>query len=84
MEDNQILIKSDYEVNNTYLNALPEDNEKTFLEGGYVATGDIGYMDDEGYLYINGRCKELIIFSNAQKLHPVPIEKTVENSTRIK
>jgi len=83
-EDNQILIKSEYEVNTTYNNALPEDNEKTFLKDGYVATGDLGYIDDEGYLFINGRSKELIIFSNAQKCHPIPIEKTVENTTKIK
>ena len=81
---NQLLIKSDYPVNTSYYNATEEDNQATFLADGYVATGDIGYLDEDGYLFITGRIKELIVLANAIKIHPVPVEKKVETSPLIK
>lgn len=83
-ENNQLLVKSDYPVNDRYYLASDRDNEVTFLKDGYVATGDTGYMDDDGYLYINGRIKELIILANAVKIFPSHLEKRVESSPLIK
>ena len=39
----------------------PEANEETFLPGGWMRTGDVAYLDDEGYLYIVDRIKDLVI-----------------------
>lgn len=83
-ERNQLLVKSRYPVNNAYYRAMPEDDEATFLKDGYVATGDLGYLDDEGYLFITGRIKELIVLANAIKIHPAPVEKKIETSPVIK
>lgn len=83
-ENNQLLIKSKYPVNNSYYKAQKEDNDATFLADGYVATGDLGYLDEEGYLYINGRIKELIVLANGVKIHPAPVEKKIETSPLIK
>ena len=82
--NNQLLIKSEYPVNTSYYKAGEEDNRATFLSNGYVATGDLGYMDEDGYLFINGRIKELIVLANAVKIHPAPIEKKIETSKLIK
>jgi acyl-CoA synthetase (AMP-forming)/AMP-acid ligase II len=38
----------------------PEANTRTFLPGGWFRTGDIGYFDDAGYLYLSGRLREII------------------------
>jgi acyl-CoA synthetase (AMP-forming)/AMP-acid ligase II len=38
----------------------PEANARTFLPGGWFRTGDIGYFDDAGYLYLSGRLREII------------------------
>ena len=39
----------------------PDANEETFLPGGWMRTGDVAYLDDECYLYIVDRIKDLVI-----------------------
>ena len=83
-ENNQLLVKSDYPVNVSYYKACEEDNKATFREDEFVSTGDLGYMDEDGYLYITGRSKELIVLANAVKIHPAIVEKKMETSPAIK
>ncbi len=54
-----------------------KDKEATaaaFDEDGYFCTGDIGKLDDEGWIYITGRSKNLIILSNGKNVYPEEIE----------
>lgn len=50
------------------------DATAAVLRDGWLATGDIASVDDEGYWYITGRKKELIVSSNGKKIYPARIE----------
>ena len=52
----------------------PEATKAAFDEEGYFKTGDYGKLDSEGWIYITGRLKNLIIFSNGKNVYPEEIE----------
>ena len=52
----------------------PEATKEAFDEEGYFRTGDFGKLDEEGWIYITGRLKNLIILSNGKNVYPEEIE----------
>ena len=54
----------------------PEETEKTMLAGGWLRTGDIGRLDDKGYLFIEDRKKDMILVSGFN-VYPNEIEGLV-------
>ncbi|HET9284846.1 MAG TPA: AMP-binding protein [Candidatus Angelobacter sp.] len=54
--------------------------EKTFIGRGRIATGDIGRFDTDGFLYLVGRKKEIIITAGGEKVHPEVIEAGINAS----
>ncbi|MBN1878520.1 AMP-binding protein [bacterium] len=48
------------------------------LRDGWLYTGDLGYLDDSGHLFITGRKKEIIVLSNGKNINPVEIEVVLE------
>lgn len=62
---------------------LPEENAKVFTGDGGFRTGDMGYLDDDGYLWITGRIKEQYKLENGKYVVPVPIEEGMQLSTFI-
>jgi long-subunit acyl-CoA synthetase (AMP-forming) len=78
-EDNEILIKGPV-VMAGYRNN-PEKTKETMTEDGWLMTGDIGEFDEEGYLKIVDRKKELIISAAGKNMSPANIEATVKTAS---
>ena len=78
-EDGEVLIKSDV-VMVGYRN-LPDKTEEAFTEDGWMRTGDIGAFDEEGYLSIVDRKKELIISAAGKNMSPANIEATLKTAS---
>jgi long-chain acyl-CoA synthetase len=58
----------------------PEDNAAVFTEGRGFRTGDMGYVDSEGYVYITGRIKEQYKLENGKYVVPTPLEEELKLS----
>ncbi|MDZ7339163.1 MAG: AMP-binding protein [candidate division KSB1 bacterium] len=58
----------------------PEATKQTLLEGGWLVTGDRGYLDEDGYLYIKGRSKNVIVGPSGENIYPEQIEAKLAES----
>lgn len=70
-ESGEILVKGSSVMKGYY--KMPEETAET-LKDGWLHTGDKGYLDKDGFLFINGRVKNLIILSNGENISPEEIE----------
>jgi acyl-CoA synthetase (AMP-forming)/AMP-acid ligase II len=55
---------------------MPDETAATILPDGFLRTGDAGYLDDDGYLYIHDRVKDMII-SGGENVYPAEVENAL-------
>lgn len=77
IEDGEILVQG-----SSVMKGYDEMEEVTreTLRGGWLHTGDLGYLDEDGYLFLTGRCKNLIILANGENVSPEGIEAELTKS----
>lgn len=73
-EDGEIVVRRSRPVAIGYTEAAPGEAERVFLANGWVASGDLGWLDGDGYLYLAGRKKLLLISPGGSKYHPELLE----------
>ena len=73
-ENGEILVRGSSVMKGYY--KMPQETKEA-LRGGWLHTGDKGYLDEDGFLFINGRVKNLIILSNGENISPEEIENKI-------
>jgi long-chain acyl-CoA synthetase len=76
-EVGEILAKGDCVMDGYYKNE--EATREALDNEGWLHTGDMGVIDSDGYLYIRGRCKNMILSANGQNIYPEEIEDKLNN-----
>eukprot|EP00357_Protocruzia_adherens_P027344 CAMPEP_0114990940 /NCGR_PEP_ID=MMETSP0216-20121206/11083_1 /TAXON_ID=223996 /ORGANISM="Protocruzia adherens, Strain Boccale" /LENGTH=658 /DNA_ID=CAMNT_0002354187 /DNA_START=27 /DNA_END=2004 /DNA_ORIENTATION=- len=70
---------------NIFLGYLGDDeaNEETFTEDRYLKTGDLGRLDNDGFLFITGRKKEIIVGVNGENIAPLKLEHAIQSQSSL-
>ena len=77
-DDGEILVKSPMMFSGYYKD--PEKTAEMFTDNGWLKTGDLGELDEDGFLKITGRKKEIIVLSSGKNVAPALIENIVKES----
>ena len=70
----EILVKGDNVMKGYF--KQPDETANTINENGWLKTGDLGYMDEDGYIFVTGRIKELII-KGGENIAPREIDEAL-------
>lgn len=76
--DSEILVKSEMMFSGYYKE--PEKTAEMYDADGWLKTGDLGVVDDDGFLKITGRKKEIIVLSSGKNIAPALVENYVKES----
>ena len=79
-ESGEIVIKGENVMAGYWKN--PKSTQET-IKDGWLYTGDLGYLDKDGFLYVKGRFKSLLISSDGEKFSPEGIEETIMGNSRL-
>ena len=73
----ELVVKSPSQMQGYYKN--PEATAAAFTEDGFFRTGDLCCFDEDGWLYIKGRCKNMILGPSGENIYPEDIENVLNS-----
>ena len=73
----EIQVRGEHVMAGYYKNA--EATAQSFTEDGWLRTGDLGTIDEDGFIYIKGRCKTMLLGPSGQNIYPEEIEAKINN-----
>ena len=73
----EIQVRGEHVMMGYYKNE--EATAQSFTEDGWLRTGDLGTMDEDGFIYIKGRCKTMLLGPSGQNIYPEEIEAKINN-----
>ena len=79
-DDGEILLRGDNIFQGYYKN---EDASKEALEAGWLHTGDLGRIDEDGFVYISGRKKDIIITAGGKNITPANLENGIKQNPHV-
>lgn len=80
-EDGEILLKGDHIMTGYWENE--KATKEAFTEDGYYHTGDLGSLDDDGFLSVTGRKKEIIVTAGGKNVAPAVLEDRIRASALV-
>src|ERR1700722_3135924 len=81
--DGVVSVWSEHPVNWQYEYAAAGESMRVFAPDGTVRTGDLGYLDEDGFLFIRGRADDVIVLDNGKKVIVRPLEEFLKASPAI-
>ena len=82
IRNGELLVKGPTVFNGYYKNE--EETRQAFTDDGYFKTGDLGYFDNDGFLYLTGRSKNLILLDNGENVSAEQLEDRFANEHAVK
>lgn len=73
----EVVVRGENTMNGYYKNA--QATKESFTKDGWLRTGDLGMLDEDGFLYIKGRCKTMLLGPSGQNIYPEEIEAKINN-----
>ena len=73
----EIQVRGEHVMTGYYKNE--QATAESFTEDGWLRTGDLGTMDEDGFIYIKGRCKTMLLGPSGQNIYPEEIEAKINN-----
>ena len=77
----EVVVRGENTMQGYYKN--PQATKESFTSDGWLRTGDLGMLDEEGYLYIKGRCKTMFLGASGQNIYPEEIEDKLNNQEAV-
>ena len=73
----EVVVRGENTMAGYYKN--PQATKEAFTKDGWLRTGDLGTLDSDGFLYIKGRCKTMLLGPSGQNIYPEEIEAKINN-----